>query len=65
MDDAPTHRPRFAYQKTLVIKDGKDGDYQPALNVFKDAVRAWDDMLRRWGFIEDRYIGPDADPPWA
>jgi hypothetical protein len=48
-----------------VIKDGKDGDYQPALNVFKDAVRAWDDMLRRWGFIEDRYIGPDADPPWA
>jgi hypothetical protein len=66
-DDDPKSddRIRFAFQRRLAIRDG-DSDFRPALDVFKEAVRAWDRMLGNWGFIEDRYIGPDAEPPpWA
>ncbi|MGA7674932.1 MAG: hypothetical protein WCA78_07760 [Rhizomicrobium sp.] len=55
-------RVRFLFQKELAIRDGDD-DPRPAIDIFKGAVKAWDGMLGNWGFIEDRYIGPDTDPP--
>ena len=61
----PDDRVRFFFQKKLTVRDDAEG-YRPALDVFKEAVRAWDEMLGNWGFIEGRYIGPDAEPPpWS
>jgi hypothetical protein len=56
--------PIVTYKRRLVIRDGT-ADLE-ALEVFREVVRTWSNLLGAWGFIEDRLIGPDYEPPpWA
>jgi hypothetical protein len=43
-----------SYSIRLMIRDGHVS--RSALEVFEDAARTWDQLLREWGYLEARYV---------
>jgi len=42
------------YSIRLLIRDGDMS--RPAFEVFEEAARTWDRLLRQWGYFEARYV---------
>lgn len=49
-----------AYFGSTVLKVRDGADSRLATELFSEAVKAWDDLLRTWGYLEDRFVDSET-----